>query len=79
MNKRLLDSVEIAGVCGKFARSENRKQGLHLLAEMASEAQDAKTREMTLKEVGEKLEREYAVAHISRSTIVTLKEGKMPK
>ena len=39
---RLLNSTEIAGVCGKFSRPENSKQGLHKLAEMASEAQDTK-------------------------------------
>jgi len=38
----LLNSVEIAGVCGAFARPENKKQGLHRLAEMASETQHAK-------------------------------------
>jgi len=30
---------EIAGVCGKFSRPENKKEGLHLLAEMGAQAQ----------------------------------------
>lgn len=34
-----LRSNEIAGVCGKFMRPENKKQGLHLLAEMSAQSQ----------------------------------------
>lgn len=48
---RLLTEVEIAGVCGRFSRPENRKQGLHLLAEMAANEEHTKT----LKAVGERL------------------------
>lgn len=36
--KRMSD-VAIAGVCGKFARPENTKEGLHLLAEMGADTQ----------------------------------------
>jgi len=50
--ERLLTKVEIAGVCGRFARPENKKQGLHLLAEMAAD----ESQKATLKAVGEWLE-----------------------
>lgn len=46
---RLLTEEQIAGVCGRFARPENKKEGLHLLAEMAAEAEHKET----LKAVGE--------------------------
>ena len=36
--KRISDG-RIAGVCGRFSRPEYRKEGLHLLAEMAADAQ----------------------------------------
>jgi len=34
-----LSEARIAGVCGKFSRPEYRKEQLHLLAEMAADAQ----------------------------------------
>ena len=40
---RLLTEEQIAGVCGRFARPENKKEGLHLLAEMAAEAEHKET------------------------------------
>lgn len=30
---------QIAGICGKFQRSENKKEGLHLLADWGADAQ----------------------------------------
>ncbi|KKL49937.1 hypothetical protein LCGC14_2310490 [marine sediment metagenome] len=34
-----ISNPTIAGICGKFQRPENQKQGLHLLAEMGVDAQ----------------------------------------
>jgi hypothetical protein len=48
IEKSLLTPEEIAGICGKFSRPENRKEGLHLLAEMAAQAQLTKITESLL-------------------------------
>jgi len=63
----ILNRVEIAGICGKFARPENQKEGLHLLAEMASEAQDLKNKaeyEQKVKEIFEEIEKESYTENI---------------
>ena len=75
---RLLTEEEIAGVCGRFAKPENKKEGLHLLAEMAADAEHKET----LKAVGGWLDRCWLLKYHSTYTlqqgIETFKRGEMP-
>ena len=66
---RLLTEEEIAGVCGRFAKSENKKEGLHLLAEMAADAEHKET----LKAVGKAIN-DYAHNKISFERLAELLE-----
>ena len=77
MSERLLTEVEIAGVCGRFARPENEKEGLHLLAEMAADAEH----KATLKAVGEFLDERFPNISLTElaGLIACLKDGKMPQ